>query len=81
MNISKILTSIKEWWEERKYPKEVKELLRRERFIIRLHEKKLKNMKKHNSGTYRAIKTNRYLINKAKKNIEGIKEHYGKSGI
>jgi hypothetical protein len=79
--MTKWLISIKEWWEERKYPKEVKKLLRRERFIIRLHEKKLKNMRKYNSGTPRAIKTNRYLINKAKKNIEGIKEHYGKSGI
>ena len=76
MNISKILTSIKEWWEERKYPKDVKKLLRRERFIIRLHEKKLKNMRKYKSGTPRAVKTNRYLINKAKKNIQGIKEHY-----
>ena len=81
MNISKILASIKEWWEERKYPEDVKKLLRRERFIIRLHEKKLKNMRKYKSGTPRAVKTNRYLINKAKKNIEGIKEHYGKSGI
>ncbi len=76
MNISKILVSIKEWWEERKYPEDVKKLLRRERFIIRLHEKKLKNMRKYKSGTPRAVKTNRYLINKAKKNIQGIKEHY-----
>ena len=76
MNISKILTSIKEWWEERKYPEDVKKIIRRERFIIRLHEKKLKNMKKYKSGTHRAVKTNRYLINKAKKNIQGIKEHY-----
>jgi hypothetical protein len=76
MNISKILTSIKEWWEERKYPEDVKKIIRRERFIIHLHEKKLKNMKKYKSGTPRAVKTNRYLINKAKKNIQGIKEHY-----
>ena len=76
MNISKILASLKEWWEERKYPKEVKELLLRERFAIRFHEKRLKNMKKYKSGTPRAVKTNRYLINKAKKNIQGIKEHY-----
>lgn len=81
MNTNKTLTSIKEWWEERKYPEDVKKLLRRERFIIRLHEKKLKNMRKYKSGTPRAVKTNRYLINKAKKNIEGIKEHYGKSEI
>lgn len=76
MNISKILTSIKEWWEERKYPEDVKKIIRRERLIIRLHEKKLKNMRKYKSGTHHAVKTNRYLINKAKKNIQGIKEHY-----
>ena len=39
-------------------------------------EKRLKNMRKYKSGTHRAVKTNRYLINKAKKNIQGIKEHY-----
>lgn len=74
--MTKWLTSIKEWWEERNYPKEVKELLRRERHTIRFHEKRLKNMRKYKSGTHRAVKTNRYLINKAKKNIQGIKEHY-----
>ena len=42
--------------------------------IEKLNE--LKNMKKYKSGTPRAVKTNRYLINKAKKNIQGIKEHY-----
>ena len=73
----KLFTFIRDWWEERKYPEEVKELIRIKRKSIRFHKKKIKTIKKHN-GRKHSIKTHRYLVNKLTREIEGIKEHFKK---
>ena len=73
----KLFTFICEWWEERKYPEKVKELIRIKRKSIRFHKKKIKTIKKHN-GREHSIKTHRYLVNKLTREIEGIKEHFKK---
>ena len=65
----KLFAFIREWREERKYPEEVKE--------IRSYEKKIKSSIK-NGGTDHTIKHYRYLARKAKKELEGIKEHFKK---
>jgi hypothetical protein len=71
----KLFTFIREWWEERKYPEDVKELIRIKRKKIRSYKKKIKSSIK-NGGTDHTIKHYRYLARKAKKELEGIKEHF-----
>ena len=68
---------IRDWWEDRQYPEEVRKLIRIKRKSIRFHKKKIKTIKKHN-GRERSIKTHRYLVNKLTREIEGIKEHFKK---
>lgn len=68
---------IRDWWEERKYPEDIKELIRIKRKKIRSYKKKIKSSLK-NGGTDHTIKHYRYLARKAKKELEGIKEHYKK---
>lgn len=68
---------IRNWWEEREYPEDVKKLIRIRRERIRFHKKKINTIKKHN-GREHSIKTHRYLVNKLTREIEGIKEHFKK---
>ena len=68
---------IRDWWEDRQYPEEVRKLIRIKRKNIRFHKKKIKTIKKHN-GREHSIKTHRYLVNKLTREIEGIKEHFKK---
>lgn len=67
--------SIRDWWEERKYPEDVKKIIRFKRDRIRFHKKKIKIIKRHN-GSERSLKTHRYLVNKLTRELKGIKEHY-----
>ncbi len=69
--------SIRDWWEERKYPEDVKKVIRLKRDRIRFHKKKIKTIKRYN-GSERSLKTHRYLVNKLTRELKGIKEHYKK---
>ena len=69
--------SIRDWWEERKYPEDVKKIIRLKRDRIRFHKKKIKTIKRHN-GSERSLKTHRYLVNRLTRELNGIKEHYKK---
>ena len=75
---------------EYKYPDDVIKLLNAKYKIIRVHEKKIKNIERK-SNVFRLfgfkfgdlkpkdmirIKRHKHIINKTKKDIEGIKEHY-----
>ena len=73
--MKKLFSILCEWWEERKYSEEVKELLRLKRKKMRSYKKKLKSSIK-NGGKDHTIKHYRYLIRKTKKEIDGIKEHF-----
>lgn len=77
---------------EYKYPNDVIKLLNAKYKIIRVHKKKIKNIEKNSSiftlfgfkfGDLKPkdmirIKRHKHIINKTKKDIEGIREHYKK---
>ena len=71
------LISIRDWWEERKYPEDVKKIIHLKRDRIRFHKKKIKTIKRHN-GSEHSLKTHRYLVNRLTRELKGIKEHYKK---
>lgn len=75
-----------------KYPDDIVKLLNTKYKIIRVHKKKIKNIER-NSNVFTLfgfkfgdvnpkdmirIKRHRHIINKTKKDIEGIREHYKK---
>lgn len=74
----KLVYFLIDWWKERKYPEDVKKLLRHKRERLRFHKKKIKTIIKHN-GRKHSIKTHRHMVNKLTREIEGIKEHYKKN--
>jgi len=75
-----------------KYPNDVIKLLNAKYKIIRVHKKKIKNIEKNSNiftlfglkfGDLKPkdmirIKRHKYIINKTRKDIEGIREHYKK---
>ena len=75
-----------------KYPDDIVKLLNAKYKIIRVHEKKIKNIEKNSNvftlfglkfGDLKSkdmirIKRHKHIINKTKKDIEGIREHYKK---
>ena len=75
---------------EYKYPDKVIKILNAKYKIIRVHEKKIKNIKKKSNvfilfgfkfgnilpKDIIRIKRHKHIISKTKKDIEGIKEHY-----
>ena len=77
---------------EYKYPDEIIKLLNAKYKVIRMHERKIKNIRKnskvftifgHTFGYFlpeelRRIKHHKYIINKVRKDIKGIKENYKK---
>lgn len=77
---------------EYKYPNDVIKLLNAKYKIIHVHEKKIKNIEKNsnvftffgfkfdniNPKNMIRIKRHRHIINKTKKDIEGIRDHYKK---
>jgi len=85
--------SIYFWWLHirKKYPENVRKVLNGKYKVIHNHEKKIKNIRKYgcpfsffgikfgelSPNDVLAIKRHRYMINKVKKEIKGIKEHYG----
>ena len=80
--MNNLITLFREWLEERKYPEDIKKLIQLKRDRIRHHKKKLKRINKCLNGkhplgcTRHAAKTHKYMINKLKREIEGIKNHY-----